>query len=271
MAIPIEFSSGTSPIEMWCSRPLPWMNKTDDEKRAVVTLRERLKALEDDSESVLTCQFHSEASARFDIENVLSYNVGLSAFDGPAACRGLIFERVRKSPRLSPSGASLQHCHWYGLTRCPTTPPAGPRMQFSVSSTKHVDLVWWAMANAPPIDAGEISDRFELYVEFGLPGRSALRSVLKPLVDGIVAGLQFDPDPRQKVIERLAARMGMEAQSVSRRLKNPNNPLLGERSRLVHKRGNSVQWNPGDDKCDRVTVIARGQPGTCTVVASPLP
>lgn len=264
-----EFHEGEV-IEMWTTRRLPYIDRqTTGERSAIEKLRRALRLLPDDQSTILSARYTSSQDGSFDVENVLAYNVGMSAFRG-AARRGMCFARVRAKPPVAPSGSMYDHHHAYALIPPPPRPVGGTAITFDLPSTCDVDNVWWAVTGSPPISCPAISGTFALHVEVGLVGRASLPGTLKKLLDGIVAGLQTDPDPDINAVGHLARRMSLSENLISARITAPTNALLGLRPRLLFERRNSVQWNPGDDRCESVTVVVTDTPGTCTVTVTDL-
>lgn len=256
---------------MWTARRIPYLDRqTPAERFALKRLRGALRLLPNEKSTILSARYTSSYDGVFDVENVLAYNVGMSSFRG-AAQRGMAFERVRAAPPTAPSGMLFDHHHAYRNIPAPPRPTNGTTIVFDLPSTCDVDNVWWAVAGSPSITCLPISGRFALHVEVGLTGRASLTNTLKKLLDGIVAGLQTDPNPDAEALHRLSERMSLPRDLVAARLTAPSNALLGLRPRLLFKRRNSVQWNPGDDKCDSVTIVAGNTPGVCTVTVVSLP
>ena len=255
---------------MWTPRRLPYLDRqTADERTAVQRLRRALKLLPDDKSQILAGRYTSSAEGSFDVENVLAYNIGMSAFRG-AALRGMSFERVRAVPPTSPSGLQFDHHHAYTPTRPPPRPRDGQTITFDLPRVCDVDNVWWAVAGSPSPTCAPISGRFALHVEVGLTARAGLPNSLKKLLEGIVAGLQADPEPAMEGVRRLSQRLSLPANLVAARLTAPSSAVLGPRPRFLWARGNSVQWNPGDDRCESVTVIGTDAQGTCVVTVNNL-
>ncbi|WP_434115285.1 hypothetical protein [Paraburkholderia caffeinilytica] len=264
-----DFADGEV-IEMWTTRRLPYIDRqTTGERAAVERLRHSLRLLPDDQSTILSARYTSSHDGSFDVENVLAYNVGMSAFRG-AARRGMIFERVRATPPAAPSGSLYDHHHAYKLIPAPPRPIDGTTITFDLPSICNVDNVWWAVTSSPPITYAAITGRFSLHVEVGLTGRASLPGTLKKLLDGIVAGLQADPDPDAEAVRCLSQRMSLSGNLVAGHLTAPANAVLGLRPRLLFARRSSVQWNPGDDKCESVTVVATNTPGACTATVTDL-
>jgi hypothetical protein len=265
----IELSEGNG-VEMWTSRRLPYRDRqTPHEICALKELRRALSLLPDEQSTILSARYTSSHDGVFDVENVLAYNVGMSAFRG-AAQRGMIFERVRAAPPTAPSGLLFGHHHAYRPIPVPPRPTNGTTITFDLPSPCDVDNVWWAVASSPSITCLPISGRFALHVEIGLTGRTSLPNALKKLLDGIVAGLQSDPNPDAEALHRLSQRMSLPRDLVAARLTAPSCAVLGLRPRLLFARRNSVQWNPGDDKCDSATVVAEEMPGVCRFTVTAL-
>lgn len=113
-----DFTEGEA-VEMWTTRRLPYIDRqTTGERAALERLRRALRLLPDDQSTILSARYTSSHDGSFDVENVLAYNVGMSAFRG-AARRGMIFERVRATPPAAPSELLYDHHHAYELSRHP--------------------------------------------------------------------------------------------------------------------------------------------------------
>lgn len=262
-----EFTNGDI-VQMWTPRRLPYLDRqTLEEKAACNKLKSALKQIPDDVSRILLARYTSPHDGVFDIENVLGYNIGMSNF-GEAAKRGMIFERQRSLPSLAPSGRVFEHHHTYMLVPIPQRPLEGICVEFNITSVREVYDIWWALANSRSVGNIVLSGRFALHIEIGLNASSKLPSILKKLLDGVVAGFQFDPAPDREAIQRLSQRMSQSPDKISALLSSPANPLLGSRTRLLTTYRDFVKWNPADDGCDKVTVIATGAVGLCKVTIS---
>jgi hypothetical protein len=262
-----EFTDGAI-VQMWTPRRLPYLDRQSvEEKAACNRLKLALKQMPDDASKVLLARYTSPHDGLFDIENVLGYNIGMSAF-GEAAKRGMIFERQRSMPPIAPSGVAFEHQHTYMLVPIPQRPPEGISVEFNITSVREVYDIWWALANSKPTENIVLNGRFALHIEIGLGAGSKLPAILKKLLDGVVAGFQYYPYPDHDAVQRLSQRMPYSPNEITARLAAPTNPLLGSRSKLLTTYRDFVKWNPADDGCDKVTVIATSNIGLCKVTLS---
>ncbi|WP_430231802.1 hypothetical protein [Paraburkholderia tropica] len=263
-----------STVEMWLARRLPFDTKTIEEKSACARLRAMLKRLGHSESEILSGVYTSLQGGRFDIENVLAYNIGMSSF-AQAGRNGMHFRRIWGAPKVSPSGNRFEHHHAYQLVASPAKPANGVNLELELSCIDDVARVWWAVSgtSAANIAAGvrlPVAGRFALHVEVGMPQKKRLHNAIKKLLDGIVAALHSEPAPSAEAVDRLARYLSLPVSDVVRRLSDPAVAVLGERSGLVRPYRNFVQWHPEDDRCDSITVIACGSPGSCSVTVTEL-
>lgn len=214
---------------------------------------------------LLEAVYTSAATDVVDAENVLLYNVGTGRF---AACaqEGLRFERVHAP---APGAPQEPHHHRYSLadshvasSNWRLTDPivrVGDVQIPRMDAMSKPDGVWFAVSLAAPADAHPHTGHYalELTLELGPGERTRPADIVKPLVDGLVAGLHSHDGRDLKLLaSRLAVRMGVPEAHVVERLMDPSRAWLGTR-RLLWPRADGLQWNPGDDGCVSATLRLR--------------
>jgi hypothetical protein len=75
--------------------------------------------------------------------------------------------------------------------------------------------------------------------------------MIKTVLDGVICGLQSQTDRASAAtLAPLIARgLDVSAEAVANALTSADQSAIGVRPRLVHARGNGVQWTPDDDHC----------------------
>ena len=113
------------------------------------------------------------------------------------------------------------------------------------------DAVWLVTRGAAPKGARPHSGRYALDLTLKVGRNDSVRpaDIVKPLVDGVIAGLHaHDGRDGAVVTPRLAARLGLGVARVAALLGDETRAWLGRR-RLLWPRADGIQWNPGDDDC----------------------
>lgn len=222
-------------------------------------------------DQILEAVFTSASHEVVDAENVLLYNVGTRRF-AASAHDGLRFERVYAQP---PGEVGFEHHHHYAIAAA-DSPSQHWRCGQLVVEASHLpiprldvmskpDCVWFAVREGAPVGARVHSGHYVLHVTLGVGPHDPVRpaDVVKPLVDGLVAGLHaHDGRDAAVVTARLAARLGLAAERVAVMLRDETRAWLGTR-RLLWPRADGLQWNPGDDECVSAVLRVRreGEPG----------
>ncbi len=204
-----------------------------------------------------------------DAENVLLYNVGTGRF-AAASHEALRFERVYAEP---PGGPHVLHHHRYAVVAADSASRYWRRGELVVEGNNlHIDRldafskpdsVWWATRQAAPDGARPHTDLYalDLVLEVGPAGGVRPADIVKPLVDGVIAGLHaHDGRDAEVVTTRLAGRLGQPVETVAALLADDRRAWLGVR-RLLWPRAEGIQWNPGDDACVSASLRVRRQDG----------
>ncbi|HUP86846.1 MAG TPA: hypothetical protein VM143_14405 [Acidimicrobiales bacterium] len=252
---------GADGVEAWSVRRLPFEPKGSMlEFRSA--LRAALSAL-DTRIGRLRCAYSSASTDFCDAENVLLYNVGMSSF-GRLTEHSVTFERSHLVPTCPEplSGPALHHLryttqsdttflHWQIGAEIAAVETATPRRV-----DKAADW-WWATRTGTRTMTGvDLTNQpYGLRIQIGGLDRSTA-SVLKPMLDGIVASLHRDDSPADETVTRLATQLREAADDVRAQLMAPDAPL-GQRL-LVRPFRDGLQWNPADDLCVACSVENRG-------------
>lgn len=213
---------------------------------------------------LLLAELASTSTEFFDIENVLLYNVGASVFTHLAE-RGVAIRRVASpAPPAELAGTSPTMASYRIGARPTWLDRAGvvasvhlglPRL---TSDTKAHD-VWWATHGSGD-SAVHISGEFGLALRVTTDARRRLNatSIVKPLLDGVIAALQTGPMPDREVVERVARMLGQPAIAVASRL-SADGVLVAEHPVVKRHGPSGVQWDPVDDRCTTVVLeVVRG-------------
>lgn len=260
---------GSRKVDLWSVRRLPfeptgWMKELRGE------LQDAIRSLPVQTDDVLHATYTSNDDTFVDVENVLFYNVGTGCF-AKAGGLGLRFERVFASAPKSPtalSGSALHHHryevaprsgtfdHWErGETLASWTAPSIPlRPQPSAA------FVWLRMKVGGEVSTfGErtSSEGFGMTVTIHQPPGNTLNlpSVIKPLLDGVIAALHsHDGSTLEEVSNRLAGKLATSPSTIARALMETQHACLGQRT-LVRPFQRFVQWNPADDRLVAADIV----------------
>jgi hypothetical protein len=260
---PYAVSSSPSTVELWSMARLPfeprgWLRDARDQ------LREALRALHPGGDRVVDAIYVSDDADFFDVENILLYNIGAGAFQHLAR-NGLRFRRQQGPVPPRPDGAAASHYHRYSIVEqveddgdCDVL--ARFRFQLPVlSSETKPHTVWWALKSGEVdiVRKDQHDGAFGLHVELGVAkeARLNLASIIKPLFDGIICGLQADDgsvDP--EAVVRLATLLHVGREEVVPALCDAGRAVIAG-GNLVARYRNGVKWNPADDRCTHGALI----------------
>jgi hypothetical protein len=249
-------------VEAWSSLRLPYPAK-GPMCEYLADLREALKAMRPLSAGALRATYGSTVPDRFDAENVLVYNVGGGHF-AHLATRRLLVERgfFFVEPREPVEGAQ-HYCRYSAETQdagfacwdfgAKLASWSRVPMQRLREETKP-SSVWLAMKEAD-MDVARVArpdEAFGMSLMVGVPPdqKAAPSRIVKPLVDGIIAGLHcHDGTDLDELATRLHAQLpAISVDRIAELLSDETSAVLGRRE-LLWCRAASVQWNPADDLC----------------------
>jgi hypothetical protein len=215
---------------------------------------------------VLHATFIGDKHRAADVENLVIYYIDDTGRSlATAAGFGLRFELGRRGP-TSPAGNEYRYGYRYELV------PLSAGFRYwrerrelaswgwvelgSFSAEKKLEQVWLALA---PTRVGVASPGRAPGTPFAVrvtvrPPRSAtpvLGGLVKGIFDGVVSAFQAHTDPSD--IAELAARVSRNVAASSAEIEalllSQRQAVLDAVPRLLHRRGEGVQWAPADDLC----------------------
>ena len=250
-------------VQVWSRTRLPfepkgWLKDLREQ------IRQDLKHLKLGREGVLYASYVSSEKKFCDVENVLFYNVGPWNFDNLTK-NGLIFERgFAEPPKLDKF--SFSHFQQYSIEKNSFSywKPENELAAFSsvpvnFSNNTKVDDVWYSLkrGNIKSLNSVKIPQYFGLNIEVNSNKKMKISSILKVLLDGIISAFQChlnnDTSPLFDVTSK---RLGIDSEKVKELLLDKKNAILGS-GKLIHKRSDSIQWNPKDDGLVAVEIIPK--------------
>jgi hypothetical protein len=239
-----ELSASDGDIHLWSDVRLPFEPK-GEALQMRNELRDAVRALRGPT---LFAAFEG-AGGTFDLENVLFYNVGCSAFSGCGT------ERVRFERRFvvstAPGRLPKPWHHWYStLSTAPAWVSNGRRTQLELSGAGKPPgsaAAYWLAAHSvrTPGDAW-IDGPLTLELHFSSSVALNLVDAAKKAIDGVLASLhQYAGSRSDDVSTRAASQLGIAAEEAARMLAMSG--PLGPRQ-FVWPFGQNLQWSPADDR-----------------------
>jgi len=260
-----ELVSARHSVEFWSDVRLPFEPK-GTMKPARDALRKAIRSLTMADGSWLAAEYVSAQRDFVDVENVLFYNVGPSAFSA-LVTQGLTAKRVYREPGPSPTRCQYAHYQRYKIDPIVPLTESDAVLTFKcpplTSATKPHE-VWWVASRGFVTMTDEVSGRYLLDVE--VPGSFSLTlaASMKPLLDGIISALHQVHELDHAAIARLSSLMHWAESEIVERLRKPAAPILGPRS-VVRSYRKFVKWDPADDMCDGFTLRGTGNGDLCRV------
>ncbi len=250
-------------VQVWSRTRLPfepkgWLKDLREQ------IRQDLKHLKLGREDVLYASYVSSEKKFCDVENVLFYNVGPWNFDNLTK-NGLIFERgFAEPPKLDKF--SFSHFQQYSIEKNSFSywKPENELAAFSsapvnFSNNTKVDDVWYSLkrGNIKSLNSAKIPQYFGLNIEVNSNKKMKISSILKVLLDGIISAFQCHlNNDTPSLFDVTSKRLGIDSEKVKELLLDKKNAILGS-GKLIHKRSDSIQWNPKDDGLVAVEIIPK--------------
>lgn len=250
-------------VQVWSRTRLPfepkgWLKDLREQ------IRQDLKHLKLGREGVLYASYVSSEKRFCDVENVLFYNVGPNKFDNLTK-NGLIFERgFAEPPKLDKF--SFPHFQQYSIEKNSFSywKPENELAAFSSASVNFsnntkVDDVWYSLkrGNIKSLNSAKIPQYFGLNIEVNSNKKMKISSILKVLLDGIISAFQCHlNNDTPSLFDVTSKRLGIDSEKVKELLLDKKNAILGS-GKLIHKRSDSIQWNPKDDGLVAVEIIPK--------------
>ncbi len=271
----VRVSTGQDAVEVWSTQRLQFEPK-EWQKDLRADIRRELQHIRIPQGHVLHALYGTPLSEFCDVENILFYNVGASAFTHLAQ-HGLRFERSFVSPgppsslkgqshyhRYAIAGSQTGFLHWnVGRTLAQWSTLQIPRL----SSGTKCALLWYAF-RSQPIEIlhmpGETPKQYGVRVDVMVPATETINiaGFMKPLLDGLIASFHaHNGQDLVLVSQRISQDIGQRPQMLADILCRRDRALLGTR-RLVWPYRSNVQWNPGDDLCLAAELRVKRQQGS---------
>lgn len=238
-------------VEGWAARPLAFQPKGWMLEYRTA-LRSALAGLDATRGRVLRAQFASPEPRPCDVENVLVYNLGVSAFTH-LRTREVVLSRAFVPP-APPEGDArlLVHHHRYDMAGDSGERPGGRVLahlsDLALRRPITVEGVWHDVRTAGVVVESAHAGSLALSLTINCPdGGSPILGIVKVLVDGVISALHaHDGTQLDVVAARLGQRLGVPAREVASLLIANPAAVLGTR-RLLWPFRDFVQWNPADD------------------------
>jgi hypothetical protein len=246
-------------VEMWTVKRLPY-GRRDAFTEVRAYLAKELRGLAAEPGQQLLATYASAVHEFVDTENVLLYNVGMSAFANSSRF-GLRFQREFTSPPAIPAEQlEWHHYHSYSLEdhgdhSIPSNQTVRLRFELPrISTSLKPHLYWWAAKQGTFHRIGN-TNLFSLpfcmsITLVGPPIRCNLAEIVKPLFDGVISALHYYPGilSTDVVCNRIATELKISSVQVAEQLSDPTNAILGGRI-IVRPTRTFVAWNPADEHC----------------------
>jgi hypothetical protein len=227
-------------------------------EQARTEIREAMRNMTPAPDHILEGVYSSKIDGKYDVENVMFYNIGSSPF------KRLVTSGIKaRRCRLHDNSHSPGYTHRmdYNLIPTPNIPELfAVHLRFTPDRMDKAFYIWWAAGSGEAVKTGTVAGRYGMYVELSGPAVPAISAeLLKRLFDGIIASLQREPSPNPAAVEKLSQNFYVEAYSIGERLKNPIISAIppSDNRGLVQKDPSRVRWNPADDRCDECTLIVK--------------
>jgi hypothetical protein len=234
-------------------------SKADEELKTAI--RNAVKCIRQPSGEILNGAYVTGRCDTYDAENLVFYNVGITAF------RKLDAEGVRfETERTQESRLPRAHCWTYRLVRPESPfsrwklldPPAAKwrdvPLQARPRSVSRAGHFWLAMRETV-VDwdrSQHLTGLFGLRLRLASPPKSLIHlcGPMKPMFDGVIAGLHSYPgEVSDLLLDRLAKKIGPIVRSHDRILDHLRIPgVLGPCPGLFRLKG-SAFWHPRDEDC----------------------
>ncbi|OLS33873.1 hypothetical protein [Bacillus sp. MRMR6] len=245
-------------LEVYTSKRLPYEPKGWQlELRSKI--RSHLKFLR--CEGVfLHALYKSMDQSFFDVENVLFYNVGPSAFSH-LNIKTLLFERAFEQPSIVNEEQHYKHYQSYKIIEQDEHMSANWMKEKTLATWENVAIpklsseikphsIWYAMKTGSlKIQERINSNYYGLEVTIKPPIHTQLNlvSVIKPLLDGIISAFHHhDSSDIDEVVNRLNHYINLPTKEIEHLLLDSSKTILGPRN-LIQPYRNGVKWNPEDD------------------------
>ena len=242
---------------------VPFQPRTDAQRALRAELRRNLKSLKVGPGEILWASFAGPLPPGADVENALFYNLDGGRAFADSMDNGVSFELdpsplqtgVRYRYEIAPADGEFRS---WRAGRGLAALVAELHMPPTLAS------VWWALRSGPGSirpagDSRQPDEPFAVMLDVEGPERRLTPVLVKTILDGVVCGLQSQTDTASAaaLAPRVAGPLDAPVAAVADALTRAGPSAIGVRTRLVHARGNGVQWTPDDDRCVAARLLFR--------------
>jgi hypothetical protein len=255
-------------VELWSTVRIPFESKGEI-KGLRDSLSNSIMRIPIYSDSILHASYITDHYEYCDVENVLLYNIGPGTFKN--LCQnGLCFEKkiglIPKNPNF---GIKTTHYYRYKATDFDTTfeywnkgIPLCSWSDFDCITIKNnikLDHFWYVMKSEEINLMGNPAPNevfgLDLRIKAPIGAKINMAAVIKPLLDGIVSAFHVHDGSDITFLSKcIAERTGNDYRNIADFLIDPKLAILGRKT-LLHRWGETIQWNPADDLFLAVKVI----------------
>ena len=251
-------------------QPQDWRKEFRD------ALRCALSQLKTSAENqYLIASYCGTGTGSFDLENVLFYNIGSAPFRQFAANR--IFAENRFHQGTNTTDEEVEFPHRYVYKICDSQSPTDfwgnytlaaewEFLSIPVSLSSNKAVVYWRALKENP---GKVhsyhripDSNFGVKIKLSVPKTKTvnLTTVIKTMLDGVICAFHSADQCLQKESGLIASRLEVPKQQ----LLSTDNDILGVCRFIYSYRGNSVKWNPQDNRCFAFEIeVEHNDDGVC--------
>jgi hypothetical protein len=242
-------------------RYVPFDPRTEEQRALRERLRDQLRLLVAGNGEILHARFAGVLPTGADVENALFYNVDCKGTFA-AMANGVSFEVVPVSDATGvryeyEAGPPDQGFQYWSEGR--------PLATFKAHLDRAPGLaaIWWSLRSTagailPTGNATRQPDEpFVISIALAGPTTALTPVLLKTVLDGVICAMQSEVDLCNATAPAtaIAASVGAPAEAIVGALTDHGPSALGPRGRFVHAHGNSVKWEPDDDRLVAARVL----------------
>lgn len=197
----------------------------------------------------------------YDVENIVSYNIGSGSFGHLNLDSFGIKKIIVKKDKPYIYEYEYRTSQFAGSDIRNLNNAVIENFEFKIekiSSDAKAIKYWLAYKNGKTKKIKEYySGTFGMRIEIQTPKRILnLSSVIKQLIDGIICGFQYQTGIDEELINCLSEQLNEKPKVISRYLNDKDNSIMGK-NEIIRKRGKGIILNPIDDLCIDIYIFQR--------------
>lgn len=257
-------TEGSPVVEAWADDYIRFERRPSWQEDLRNEIRTQCGQLNPSPAQVLHATFFGAKRLNADVENLMLYNIGLTAFKS-AGRNGIRFEYGRGVPPAR-SGGVYPFCYRYALAQRSNTfdhwQPSRTLASFDwinldeFEGDKKLSQVWLALSRGQVELVNQLSPSeapFAVKIQVRPPhGRQpVLGNLVKGFFDGVISAFQAHTDTTvlPEAAARIATVIPAEPAEIENHLLDQRRAVLGVSPRLVSPYREGVKWNPVDHRC----------------------